>query len=58
MRITQIHPLPTRSYVSSGDPWYTDEAVENVGFNVWKSKDGYAMSHAKAIIVEVICVSK
>uniref|UniRef100_A0A6M3LHJ0 Uncharacterized protein n=1 Tax=viral metagenome TaxID=1070528 RepID=A0A6M3LHJ0_9ZZZZ len=52
MRITE---LGKRVYVSSGDPWYTDEPVEKIGFNMWKSKDGYAMSHSKAIIVEVIC---
>lgn len=56
MRLTNIRA--ERSYVSSGDPWFTDESVEKVGFNIWKSKDGYAMSHAKAIIVEVVCDSK
>uniref|UniRef100_A0A6M3L0B0 Uncharacterized protein n=1 Tax=viral metagenome TaxID=1070528 RepID=A0A6M3L0B0_9ZZZZ len=53
MRITKLGSAPR--YVSTGDPWVTDEPVEEVGFNIWKSKDGYAMSHAKAIIVEVIC---
>ena len=54
MRITQIHPLP-RSYVSSGDPWYTDEPVEKVGFNMWKSREGYAMSNASSVLVEAVC---
>ena len=51
MRITNLG----KKYVSSGDPWVMDEPVEEVGFNIWKSKDGYFMSHAKAIIVEAIC---
>jgi len=53
-RMTQIGK-PIRTYVSSGDPWFTDEPVEKVGYNVWKSKDGYAMTHAGAKLLEVIC---